>query len=101
MNAKAYFKTHAKTEGSVMGMFEEPIIQLMEGYAIIKVLERTEPLIPPPLSSIEDDGPVIKHFQDDCQPPPDDGYGSVLEVRISGETINLIYSPSVNLNHSK
>lgn len=77
MDAKTYFKTHAKTEGSVIGMFEEQLIQLMDGYASMKVLERTEHLIPPPIDSGYD-GPVIKHFQDDCPPPPDDGYGSVL-----------------------
>lgn len=77
MDAKTYFKTHAKTEGSVIGMFEEQLIQLMDGYASMKVLERTEHLIPPPIDSGYD-GPVIKHFQDDCPAPPDDGDGSIL-----------------------
>ena len=83
MDARTYFKTHAKTDGSVMGMFEDKIIQLMEGYATMKVLEKPETIVYRDRPT-EDDGPVIKHFQGDCPPPPDDGMGSVLGAHCRG-----------------
>ena len=83
MDARTYFKKHAKTEGSVIGMFEDQIVRLMDGYAAMKVRETPETIVYRDRPA-DDDGPVIKHFQDDCPPPPDDGMGSVLGAHFRG-----------------
>lgn len=86
MKAREYFKQHAPVEGSVLGMFEDEIVVLMNGFADHKMFGREN-------GSVSNTVVPMQHFYVFCEcetPEPNlDGTGQWICEKCYKRVLNM------------
>ena len=75
MDARSYYEKHKPKSDSVMNLFKEQIIALMEGFAAMEAARVPKSVTNSP--STDYDKPVIGHFRDESEESNDD-YSSTI-----------------------